>query len=162
VAPALATMMSAGWNGPHEPSPCWTEAALDFDGGDVALGAGEFSEDRGVVTGSATEMEHHLAGLDVEVIEYDGPEAGLAVVDAFRLVEGDERVVIDVLWIGVLSCPVAIEPKDPPGAGPDEPRAGNGGEGLKQSVGRHAGEDAQILGVNAACGFERGVHRGSA
>ena len=105
------------------------EAFIDFYGGDSAGGAGELGEDRGIVAGSGTEMENPVASPHAEDVEMNGPEAGLAVVEVFGLVENDEGVAIEASRIAIFSEPGCAATLDDPRTGAYETLARNVGEG---------------------------------
>ena len=93
----------------------------------------------------------------------NGPEAGLAVVQALGLVEHDERVAIDVAGIGVLSEPAGAAALNDPWAGPDKALARHGCEGGKNGRRGDAVVAAQLFGIKAPRGFDgigyaRAVH----
>src|ERR1700733_11287802 len=79
------------------------ECFVNFDGDDFALRAGQFGKDGGVVAGAATKMKKAVAGVDVKQAEVEGPEAGLAIVQALGRVENNESVAIDIARIVAFS-----------------------------------------------------------
>ena len=93
---------------------------VDLDCGDSPFRADNLSQDRRVIAGAATKMEQMIAGADAKLIEKKSPHAGLAVVDAFGLVEGDEHVVIKMARVVALSRPVFIPAQNPPGSRANE------------------------------------------
>ena len=54
-----------------------------------------------VVSSAAAGVKHLCAGHDVEVVEQIGVEARLPVVDAMRLIECDEDVVINMARVSI-------------------------------------------------------------
>src|ERR1035441_845341 len=76
------------------------EVRVDLYSRDLALRAGYFGKDRGVVACAAPEMQHMIIGSDAKLVERLSPKTGLAVVDALCLIKHDERVVIDAPRIG--------------------------------------------------------------
>jgi hypothetical protein len=50
---------------------------IDVDGGHASRGPDEMSEQRGVVAGAGTDLEHPLSGPYVELLEHDGHDLGL-------------------------------------------------------------------------------------
>lgn len=94
-APTVTMIRSYGpWSGsPSCPSPVTTltcscpvasrggsgfggDVRGDVDRGDVSGGAGEVGKEGGVIAGASADFEDAVAGLDLEVVEHDGDEAG--------------------------------------------------------------------------------------
>ena len=91
-------------------------------------------------------------GGQPEPVVEGGPEAGLAVVEPARLVDGDQDVVVEVARVGVGGGPVGRQVRrveDAPGTGPGEALARHGREGSDHGRRAHARGVAQLLGEPA-------------
>src|SRR5208337_2252029 len=84
----------------------------------------------------------------------NGPEAGLAVIQALRFVEHDERVAVHVRGVGVLGEPTGAARLNRPGTRPHEALARHGCESGEDRRRGDAIEAAQLFGIKAPRGFD--------
>src|SRR5436190_19124584 len=104
-----------------------------------------------------------LAGSETELVEQCNPQARLAVVDAARCVERDQRVVIDMARIGIRCHPIiahAYWAFELPGSGSDELLARDRRERIDDSARLNVSRKAQLLSVAAARHLHRYRHSG--
>lgn len=130
------------------------EAFLNFDCDNFAIQAGKLGEDCSVIAGSAAEVKNAIAGANPEQVEVNGPEAGLAVIQALRFVEYDEGVAVHMCRVSVLSKPLISIALNHPWTGPYEALAGHACEGCEDVWRGDVVEAAQRLGIKAPRGFD--------
>ena len=67
---------------------------IDLDGADFARATNKLRQDRRIVTGPATEVEHSLSRAHIQLVEHEGPKAGLTIVEPTRFIQGNQHVVV--------------------------------------------------------------------
>jgi len=136
------------------------DAQVNLDGNDLSVRADLFGKNRSVITRAAAQMQHTIVGADVELVDKAGPHAGLAIVDAFGLVERNEHIVIDTPRISVFGHPEFARAKNPPRPRPDKALARHGRKGSEHGMRLEVREVLQLFRVELPCGFDGNIHRG--
>src|SRR5262249_50602240 len=102
-----------------------------------------------VVAGAGADMDDMRPLREAELIVEEGPEARLPIVEMVRLVERDQRVMIDMARIGILRRPIlpqAHRAADLPRPPPDEALARHAGKRLDDAARPQPHNDPHPLG----------------
>jgi hypothetical protein len=83
--------------------------AGDLDRCDAAVRTNNLSKDRSVISSARADMNHGCSATGVQVVEKFRPQARLSVINAARLVEPNQSVVIDVIRVAI--CSLQYSPK---------------------------------------------------
>ena len=137
------------------------EARLDLDSGDFAGGTCELSEKGRVVASAASEVEDLVAGLNAERFEVNSPQAGLTVVEVLRFIEHNKSIAVDPHGVRIGSYVAFAIALNDPWSWPHEALPRNGGECGEDGRRRDAVTPGDLLGIEAASGFDRFGHSGS-
>lgn len=113
------------------------QVAVMLDRGHASFGADHLRQDRSVVAGAGTDLQHALAMLDVQLIEQSGPQAGLAVVEAAHRIDDDQNIMVEAARIVVVGEVGVVGPdrrQYAPGPGAEEALAGNHRKGIDDGL----------------------------
>lgn len=101
-------------------------------------------------------MDDVFACSDAEFVEKSNPETWLAIVDATFGVERDERVVVDISWIGICRGPIialAHRALDLPRPSSNKALARHRREGIDDRVRLDVSRETKLFGIKATRRF---------